>query len=99
SGVPRGSAGHGRSGPRAGEGPSLRWYDGSREGAPGQLAGRGRWGAGRSAQALAGLHEDVEPVLLRGERAGPPRIERARRMEREVEVDDERPPVQVAAEV
>ena len=73
-------------------GPRGRWYG------PGRFV-RLRCGSRRAAgcgsratEPLAGTDRDVEPVLGRRQRARPARIERARRLEREVEVDDERAP-------
>ena len=52
-----------------------------------------RLGRRGSGQALTRADRDVEPVLGRGEGARPPRIECARRLEREVEVQDRASPV------
>ena len=49
-------------------------------------------GLAASRESLAGADPEVEPVLRRGQRTGPARIEGARRLEREVEVEDQRPP-------
>ena len=53
----------------------------------------------RLSQPLAGADREVEVVLRRGQRAGPLRVERARRLVREVEVEDQRAARRVAAEV
>src|SRR3954471_5941733 len=50
-------------------------------------------------QSFACADRQIEAVLGRRERAGPARIEGARRLVGEVEVDDERPRGGIAAEV
>src|SRR3954447_23623136 len=58
---------------------------------------RGLRGSGR--QTFARADRQIEAILWRRERAGPARIEGARRLVREVEVDDERARRRIAAEV
>ena len=52
---------------------------------------------GRLRQALTRTDLEVEAVLRRRERTGPARVERARRLRREIEVEDERPVRRVRA--
>ena len=53
----------------------------------------------QSASRSPGADRQVEAVLRRGERAGPAGVERAGRLEREVEVHDERAGRRIAAQV
>src|SRR4029077_12669938 len=74
---------------------------GSWEGAerPTRMGTLVRSGADSAVRTFSSPDRDLEAVLGRRQRAGPAGIERARRLEGEVEVDDERAGRRVASEI
>src|SRR6185436_17215415 len=79
-------------------GEAVPWRD--RPGRGVRWSGAMLWGlVGSGAQALARPDRQVETVLGRREWTGPAWIDRTRRLDRKVEVDDEGAPRRIATEV